>query len=89
MSTVATLLVVPSIFALVVGRRVAHSPSIYPEDPDSPHYDPESFPSDDDSGEEVATPQAGQAAPSHPIADGSRHNPDGGDAPASGSTASP
>ena len=41
MSTLATLLVVPSIFALVIGRRKARSPSIYPDDPDSPHYDPE------------------------------------------------
>ncbi len=43
MSTVATLLVVPSIFALVIGRKAAHSPSIYPDDPGSPHYDPEAF----------------------------------------------
>jgi multidrug efflux pump subunit AcrB len=40
MSTVATLLVLPSIFALVIGRRTARSPSIYPDDPESPHYDP-------------------------------------------------
>jgi hypothetical protein len=40
MSTFATLLVLPSIFALVVGRRVAKSPSIYPDDPESAHYDP-------------------------------------------------
>ena len=33
MSTVATLLVVPSIFAIVIGRKKAHSPSISPEDP--------------------------------------------------------
>ncbi len=43
MSTVATLLVIPSIFALVIGRRVASSPSIYPDDPESRHYDPEVF----------------------------------------------
>jgi multidrug efflux pump subunit AcrB len=40
MSTVATLLVIPSIFALLIGRSVARSPSIYPDDPDSAHYDP-------------------------------------------------
>ena len=40
MSTFATLLVLPSIFALVIGRKVARSPSIYPDDPDSTHYDP-------------------------------------------------
>ena len=40
MSTFATLLVLPSIFAIVIGRKVAHSPSIYPDDRDSTHYDP-------------------------------------------------
>ena len=43
MSTFATLLVVPSIFALVIGRQVARSPSIYPDDPESAHYDPMVF----------------------------------------------
>ena len=40
MSTFATLLVLPSIFALVIGRKQAVSPSIYPDDPESTHYDP-------------------------------------------------
>ena len=40
MSTFATLLVVPSIFAVVIGKKVARSPSIYPDDPESAHYDP-------------------------------------------------
>ena len=40
MSTVATLLVVPSIFAIVIGKKIALSPSIHPDDPDSAHYDP-------------------------------------------------
>jgi multidrug efflux pump subunit AcrB len=43
MSTVATLLVLPSVFSLVIGRRTARSPSIYPDDPESPHYDPLAF----------------------------------------------
>jgi hypothetical protein len=43
MSTVATLLVIPSIFALVIGSRVARSPSIYPDDRESRHYDPDAF----------------------------------------------
>ncbi len=34
MSTFATLLVLPSIFAVVIGGRVARSPSIYPDDPE-------------------------------------------------------
>jgi multidrug efflux pump subunit AcrB len=40
MSTFATLLVVPSIFAVVVGKRVARSASIHPADPQSQHYSP-------------------------------------------------
>jgi multidrug efflux pump subunit AcrB len=44
MSTVATLLVVPSIFAIVIDGKVAHSPSLSPVDPEGPHYDPEGFP---------------------------------------------
>jgi predicted RND superfamily exporter protein len=43
MSTLATLLVVPSIFALIMGRRKAASPSIYPDDPESRYYDPNVF----------------------------------------------
>jgi multidrug efflux pump subunit AcrB len=43
MSTFATLLVLPSIFALVIGRKQAVSPSIYPDDPESKHYDPMVF----------------------------------------------
>ena len=43
MSTFATLLFVPSIFAVVVGKKVAASPSIHPADPDSRHYSPEVF----------------------------------------------
>jgi multidrug efflux pump subunit AcrB len=43
MSTFATLIVVPSIFALVLGRKKNESASIYPDDPESKHYDPEVF----------------------------------------------
>jgi multidrug efflux pump subunit AcrB len=45
-STFATLLVIPSIFAIVIGKSVAYSPSIYPDDPTSLHYDPEGLASD-------------------------------------------
>jgi multidrug efflux pump subunit AcrB len=40
-STFVTLLIVPSIFALLMGQRKAQSPSLYPDDPASAHYDPE------------------------------------------------
>ena len=53
MSTFATLLVVPSIFALVIGRRTAHSPSIYPDDVESVEYDPLVFVDRDESGLKV------------------------------------
>ena len=51
MSTVATLLVVPSIFSLLIGRSVARSPSIYPDDPESSHYDPRALLVDGKSGD--------------------------------------
>jgi multidrug efflux pump subunit AcrB len=43
MSTFATLLVVPSIFALVIGRRKPDSPSICPDDRESAYFDPRVF----------------------------------------------
>ncbi|HEX7448526.1 MAG TPA: efflux RND transporter permease subunit [Pirellulales bacterium] len=43
MSTFATLLVLPSIFAMVIGGKVHRSPSIYPDDPESAYYDPHVF----------------------------------------------
>jgi multidrug efflux pump subunit AcrB len=43
MSTFATLLVLPSIFALVIGRQEPRSPSLYPDNPESAHYDPELY----------------------------------------------
>jgi hypothetical protein len=61
MSTFATLLVLPSIFAVVIGRSVAHSPSIYPDDPDSAYYDPLAYSQVD----EKVTPDAVERVPSH------------------------
>jgi hypothetical protein len=57
MSTFATLLVLPSIFAVVIGKRVARSPSIYPDDPNSAHYDPLVYA----HGAESAHPAAGKS----------------------------
>ena len=51
MSTFATLLVLPSIFAVVIGKRVARSPSIYPDDRESAHYDPNVFADEVDQGD--------------------------------------
>ena len=47
MSTFATLLVVPPIFAIVIGPRQAQSPSLHPHDPESGHHDPEALPTGD------------------------------------------
>jgi predicted RND superfamily exporter protein len=43
MSTFATLLVVPSIFAIVIGKSVSRSPSLHPADPNSRYYAPQAF----------------------------------------------
>jgi multidrug efflux pump subunit AcrB len=50
MSTFATLLGVPSIFSLLVGSKVAHSPSLHPDDPASTHYDPSGSAGEDEHG---------------------------------------
>jgi multidrug efflux pump subunit AcrB len=70
MSTFATLLVIPSIFALVIGKRVARSPSIYPDDPESTHYDPMVFVDEPQSAEDGKT---GPDAKSAPAMDGKEH----------------
>ena len=51
MSTFATLLVLPSVFAVVIGRSVFRSPSIYPDDRESVHYDPMVFADEVDEGD--------------------------------------
>jgi multidrug efflux pump subunit AcrB len=80
MSTFATLLVVPSIFAVVIGKRVALSPSIYPDDPESSHFDPNVYADHGHSGQPVAH-AAAPAGLSHPHAGENGLNPDAGPAP--------
>jgi multidrug efflux pump subunit AcrB len=41
-STFVTLFIVPSVFALLMGRSKPRSPSLHPDDPNSAHYDPDS-----------------------------------------------
>lgn len=41
MSTFAALLVIPAVFTLVMASASKVSPSLDPDDPESPHYDPE------------------------------------------------
>ena len=52
MSTFATLLVLPSIFAVVIGRKEPRSPSLYPGNPESAHYDPQLYAHADGSDHE-------------------------------------
>jgi hypothetical protein len=40
-STFATLFIVPSVFALLMGRSKPRSASLHPDDPDSARYDPD------------------------------------------------
>jgi multidrug efflux pump subunit AcrB len=61
MSTFATLLVLPSVFAIVIGRSVARSPSVYPGDPDSTHYDPHAY----EHVDEKVTPSTVEHVPAH------------------------
>lgn len=61
MSTFATLLVLPALFSIVIGRKVASSPSICPEDPESPHYDPDLYAPEDQRPEEIKSPQGNDA----------------------------
>ena len=51
LATFATLLVLPAVFTLLLGRASSQSPSLDPDDPASTHYDPD--PPDDgpNSGE--------------------------------------
>src|SRR5437660_1822212 len=59
MSTFATLLVLPSIFALVIGEREPRSPSLYPGNPESTHYDPEAFGGGNGNGNEATGDETG------------------------------
>ena len=76
MSTVATLLILPSIFAIVIGEKNAISSSIHPYDPESEHYDPE--PDDDSTSDEENASDSGS---SQPQTDDHSQVPDSGHAP--------
>ncbi len=53
MSTFATLLVLPSIFAVVIGRKVSRSPSVCPDDPASAHFDPQVYAHVDEINQQI------------------------------------
>ena len=43
-STFATLLILPALFAVVMGHRKFHSLSLHPDDPHSSHFAPDKAP---------------------------------------------
>ena len=63
MSTFATLLVLPSIFALVIGRKEPRSPSLYPGNPASAHYDPALAAGSDGGEQEDSDEDAAEGEP--------------------------
>jgi hypothetical protein len=65
MSTFATLLVLPPLFALVIGRSKARSPSVYPDDPDSAHYDPLVYAQIDELDKSIVPSEDYAAWPAH------------------------
>ena len=77
MSTFATLLVLPSIFAVVIGHKVFQSPSIYPDDRDSTHYDPLVY-AEARPRRPRGHSRGGPPSPHRPHGDGNGHTPDGG-----------
>jgi Cu/Ag efflux pump CusA len=40
-STFVTLFIVPSVFALLLGKKTPRSPSLHPDDPESSYYAPD------------------------------------------------
>ena len=76
MSTFATLLVLPSIFAVVIGRKVFYSPSIYPDDRESTHYDPTVYSEEGHAGHDGGHSD-GHNGSSRPHGNGNGHTPDG------------
>jgi hypothetical protein len=62
-STFATLLILPAIFALLMGERKFQSPSLSPDDPESKLHAPEESQASEegDHQEQGATPQEGNS----------------------------
>jgi Cu/Ag efflux pump CusA len=56
-ATFATLLILPSVFAVVQGRSSTRSVSLDPDDPDSPNFDRGGEESPERNGEETGTSQ--------------------------------
>ena len=64
LATFATLLVLPAVFTLLLGRASNQSPSLDPDDPASAHYDPIHLAATD--GSTHATADRSPTGPAHP-----------------------
>jgi multidrug efflux pump subunit AcrB len=53
-STFVTLFIVPSVFALLMGKKTPRSPSLHPDDPESSYYAPEGKPPESAAHAELA-----------------------------------
>jgi multidrug efflux pump subunit AcrB len=72
LATFATLLVLPAVFTLLMGRVSSQSPSLDPDDPASTHYDPIH-----PDGHHAELAQDGQSDDNHPAVTMSRPSPEG------------
>ena len=63
-STFTTLMILPAVFAVVMGQRAYQTPSLHPDDPDSPYHDTESPASEAQHQHAPATPAGAGPAPS-------------------------
>ena len=71
LATFATLLVLPAVFTLLLGRASSQSPSLDPDDPASTHYDPVHPTHDPNSGEPEGHGSSTERPRAHP--EDSRH----------------
>ena len=62
----------------MIGRRIASSPSIHPDDPESSHYDPQDIAGGHHAGEAIH-PGTDEPKPPHSPDDGNAYMADGGD----------
>ena len=74
MSTFATLLVVPSIFSIVIGSKKYASTSVYPDDEESAHFDPDAYSeAGDEHGDDQHDQPAASASNGHARSPGPDH----------------
>ncbi len=81
MSTFATLLIVPAIFSVVIGAKKYGSTSVYPDDQESTHYDPDAYAEqNEDHANQNGNGQANGDGKGHkpPHPNGKTPGPDGG-----------